>query len=98
MENNFLSSHSFLFLLNVCEVRKRIKKKRQKKAFEKSLKVLGSKSCNFWVGKGSPFTGHEVLCVLGAAVHKHRALANAAQTDCHQREAGKAIHWLISVD
>lgn len=45
---------------------KRMKEKRQKGTFEKSLKVLSSKSCNFRVRVGSSFTvtGHEVLCAL----------------------------------
>lgn len=72
-----------LFLLGACERMKRtkggikiiIKKNEREKAerdVEKSLKVLSSKSCNFWVRVGSSFTvtGHEMLCALCAsAVH-----------------------------
>lgn len=61
----FFFSQSF-FLLGACKRMKRMKEKKQKGTFEKSLKVLSSKSCNFWVRVGSSFTvmGHKVLCAL----------------------------------
>lgn len=103
LENSFFLLPLF-FLLGACERMKRMKEKRQKGTFEKSLKVLSSKSCNFWVRVGSSFTvmGHEVLCALWAS-----AVCPAAQGlcqcssdwPCPQRHSGKATaRWPIFID
>lgn len=76
---------SLFFLLGACERMKRMKEKRQKGTFEKSLKVLSSKSCNFWLGWGRLSLLRDTRCFVHfepqLCAQQHKSFANAAQTD-----------------